>query len=361
MTGRYSGTKILHFHDKLEDLMAGRHSAPLHVRLKPTNRCNHRCGYCCYRCPDLYLGERMDPGDEIPPAKMAEIVEDLVGMGVKAVTFSGGGEPLLYPAFVETARALADGGVKIAALTNGALLRGEAAELLGERASWVRVSMDAADPERYARSRGVSARALDEVCDNLRRFAAARAGACVLGVNYVVTPGNSGEIYRFLELMKGLGVDHVKVSEAVVSVRWRENRDYVATFHRVARQAIDRARERLEDPSFSVVDRLLDPGAPAGADPYRKAYSRCPFAACLTVIAADLSVYTCQDKAYTDGGWLGSLRDGRFRDVWLARETRARLAAVDPARVCGHHCVAHDKNLTLLDYLAADLDHLEFV
>ena len=33
--------------------------------------------------------------DFIPKAKMMEIIDDLVDMGVKAVTFSGGGDPFI--------------------------------------------------------------------------------------------------------------------------------------------------------------------------------------------------------------------------------------------------------------------------
>jgi hypothetical protein len=82
---------------------------------------------------------------------------------------------------------------------------------------------------------------------------------------------------------------------------------------------------------------------------------------CLTVIGADLNVYTCQDKAYTTGGLLGSIKGRSFRDLWLGDELRQRLRALDPAKDCRHHCVAHGKNLMLLDYLSADEEHLDFV
>lgn len=361
MPGLYSQAKVFRFGSKVDDLLSGRHSAPLHVRLKPTNRCNHDCDYCCFRCPDLTLGERMNPRDEIPVHRMAAIAKDLVDMGVKAVTFSGGGEPLVYPAFEETARVLLDGGVKVAVLTNGALLKGSVADLLGERATWVRVSMDAASAHDYARTRKVGPGEFDRVCANIRNFARSRSGPCQLGVNYVVTRDNHGDTFRFLELMKELGADHVKVSEAVTSIHWEENRRYVASFHESVRVALDRARAELEDPDFKVVDRVLDPHVDRDANPYSKRYSRCPFIQCLTVIAADLNVYTCQDKAYTDSGWLGSLEEQGFRELWYHEDTVRRLQALDPSRACNHHCVAHEKNLLLLDFLEADGDHLEFV
>ena len=52
----------------------------------------------------MQLGEGVDQKDQIPEDKMMEIVEDLVNMGVKAVTFSGGGEPFLYKPLLKVSK-----------------------------------------------------------------------------------------------------------------------------------------------------------------------------------------------------------------------------------------------------------------
>ena len=92
----YSKMKIFHFKEKIASLPKVNEQilAPLHIRIKPTNICNHHCRYCAYRDPELQLGKDMIVSDFIPKDKMKEIIEDIVTMGVKAVTFSGGGEPL---------------------------------------------------------------------------------------------------------------------------------------------------------------------------------------------------------------------------------------------------------------------------
>jgi len=81
----------------------------------------------------------------------------------------------------------------------------------------------------------------------------------------------------------------------------------------------------------------------------------------LTIIGADLAVYTCQDKAYTPDGMLGSIRERRFRDFWLSEENARSLAAIDPSIACRHHCVASAKNERMNEYLALDPDHVMFV
>jgi len=102
MENVYSQSKIFHFNEKMTDLKADKITPPVHVRLKPINACNHRCFYCCYRNEELYLGQKMNEKDMIPREKMREIVKDLSASGVKAVTFTGGGEPLIYPYICET-------------------------------------------------------------------------------------------------------------------------------------------------------------------------------------------------------------------------------------------------------------------
>ncbi len=356
----YSRTKVFHFPEKLKAQAEGRHTAPVSVRIKPTNRCNHSCGYCCFRVEGLPMSGGMETRDEIPADVMHQVVEDILVMGVRAVTFSGGGEPLLYRPLAGAVERLSAAGVRIGVLTNGSRLEGRIARVLAEHATWVRVSMDAATAETYAAIRGVSPREFTRVCRNIERFAAMAAGRCEVGVNWVVTRDNHAETGPFLALVKGLGVSHVKVSEAVVGTTFEANRDAVRPWHAAVRDAIRQARVALEDERFRVVDRLLDPDLP-GTGGYDKPYSGCPFASWLTVIGADLCLYSCQDKAYTASGRLASLAGRSFREAWFSEETRVRLAAIVPSRDCRHHCVAHDKNLLLLDYLDADPDHLPFV
>jgi MoaA/NifB/PqqE/SkfB family radical SAM enzyme len=359
MSGVYSNVKILHFPKKLRDLQRGAWSAPIHVRLKPTNRCNHRCGYCCYRNPRLFLGERMDERDAIPPAKMREVVRDLGRMGVRAVTFTGGGEPLCYPAIEETVRGLLKAGVRVAMLTNGALLQGPVARLLARRAAWVRVSMDAADRDLYAKQRDCPPSEFDRVCANIRDFAGIEGRRAVLGINLIVTRENRRDVFAFLKMAKGLVVDHVKISAAVVSTRPAGNAAYLSPFFKAVKAQIARGSATLADRRFAVIDRFHRPDEAGGA--FQQPYARCPFAQCLTVIAADQNVYTCQDKAYTTRGLLGSIRRTSFRKLWFGEALQRRLRRLNPATDCRHHCVARGKNLMLLDYLEADQEHVDFV
>lgn len=127
----YSQMKVFCHPEVIDRLLKGERCNPVYIRIKPTNRCNHNCNYCHYRHSYLDLDE-YNPNDEIPREKMLEIVRDMKELGVKAVTFSGGGEPLLYPHIEETMQAVLDAGIDLSIITNGSLLKEKKAEILAK-------------------------------------------------------------------------------------------------------------------------------------------------------------------------------------------------------------------------------------
>ena len=292
--------------------------------------------------------------DRIPDEKMSEIVEDIIAMGVKAVTFSGGGEPLLYKRLPDYVARLAEGGVKVATLTNGANLKGRMAEAFARHGTWVRVSLDAWDDESYSRARGAPDGSFTRLIENMRDFVATGTH-CVLGVSFIVGKENYQHVYEVCSLLKDVGINHVKLSGVVVGNDGLANNAYHDEFRDVVHAQIERAQS-LNGKGFRVIDHYheLD-------ERFDKDYDKCPFLQFLTVIGADCNVYTCQDKAYTESGLLGSIKDVSFRDFWFSDGNRKRMFALNPSRTCRHHCVAHSKNLSILEYLSVDPEHGNFV
>lgn len=350
----YSAAKVFRHPDRVASWLAGESAAPLHIRIKPINRCNHSCWYCAYRADGLQLGEEMDEDARLPITTLRRIANDLVDMGVKAVTFSGGGEPLLYRDLPEIVEILGRGGIKVATLTNGANLKGRMADAFAAHGTWVRVSVDAVDDDSYAQARGVRPGAFTALLENMADFTARRS-PCVLGVNLVIGAGNADRVAEACAVFRSVGVSHVKLSGVVVANSGAENEVYHAAIRDTVASQIAQAR-RLETDGFRIVDHYH-----ALPERFTKAYRTCPMARFLTVIGADGGVYTCQDKAYTDVGRIGRLEDGRFRDFWFSDPVQAFLNGFDPSLSCAHHCVAHTKN-TLLDEVARlDREHTGFV
>ncbi len=200
------------------------------LRISITDRCNYKCVYCRTGNEGALYGD-------LPFADYLRMARVLVGMGVTKIRLTGG-EPLLRKGVVEFVRELAQlrpqglkpvsfGGANgtakavpfpnssrqgavqnvrqsafdnsdpldIALTTNGHLLADLAQPLKAAGLTRVTVSMDAVDPDRFARITRV-ANGYDHVLAGIR--AARRAGLWPLKVNCVLMRGfNEDQIIPF--------------------------------------------------------------------------------------------------------------------------------------------------------------------
>lgn len=356
MGNLYTKMKIFHFRDKIESLPRDRENifAPLHIRLKPTNICNQNCYYCSYRVKSQQLGQDMIKRDYISESKMIEILDDIIEMKVKAVTFSGGGEPFCYPYLLKAIKRLSKTTIKFSCITNGARLKGELAEIFAYNGTWLRVSIDGWDNESYASYRGVSRDEFAKIMNNMENFKK-KNGKCYLGVVLVVDKKNATHIYGLVEKIKNIGVNSIKISPCIVDNRRGKNNEYHKTISKVARGQILRAIKNFSDEKFEIFDsyNTLD-------EKFKKEYKWCPYLQINPVIGADLNVYSCHDKAYNlKNGLIGSIKNQRLKDFWFS--TKNKFFKINPSLECNHHCAVNEKNKLILDYLNADKEHLAFV
>lgn len=350
---KYSDLKFLGFPDTLKALIDRKTVAPVHIRIKPTNICNHDCWYCAYHASGVQLGSDMTYRDVIPFKKLDEIATDIIDMRVAAVTFSGGGEPLLYKKLPEIIEKLCKGGVKVATLTNGMNLKGKMAEAFQKYGTWVRISLDGYDDDSYAKARGIKYGEFTKLLTNISNFKSVKSD-CVLGCSFIVGKDNYKEIYNISKRLKESGIDHVKISGVVVGNTSNDNNEYHDKLKDEVLSQIEMAYE-LEDKNFSIINHYHDLG-----DRFDKEYDICPFILYRPVIGADLGVYTCQDKAYTESGKLGDLKDIGFKDFWKSENAREKIYSINPSKICNHHCINHSRNEIIYDFLQIDQNHLPF-
>lgn len=352
----YTKMKIFHYKDKIDSLPreADTTLPPVHIRIKPTNLCNHKCYYCAYRSEGLQLGKDMAVRDFIPHKKMMEIIDDVIEMGIKAVTFSGGGEPFCYPYLLDVIKKLAQAPVKFAALTNGVLVKGQIAEFFAHQGTWLRVSIDGWDGASYAEYRGVSENEFEKVIRNIRDFKRYE-GDCYLGASIIVDKKNAGHIYELINILQNTGLDSIKISPCIVSNSGRDNNEYHKSIVSTVKEQIAKAENVFGNGPAEIFDAYHEQ-----LDSFEKPYRWCPYLQILPVIGADQNIYPCQDKAYNlDEGLLGSIKDKRFKNFWFLDKNK--FFKIDPSVHCNHHCVADAKNGLIFDYLNANKEHLAFV
>ena len=188
------------------------------LRISVTDRCNYKCVYCRTGNEGALYGD-------LPFADYLRMARVLVGMGIRKIRLTGG-EPLLRKGVVEFVRELAqlhpvlhgapdapvrgpirpradegvrppasNGSLDIALTTNGHMLADLAQPLKDAGLTRVTVSMDAVDPDRFARITRVPT-GFDNVLAGIR--AARRVGLGPVKVNCVLLRGfNEDQIIPF--------------------------------------------------------------------------------------------------------------------------------------------------------------------
>lgn len=322
---------------------------PVHVEIDPTSRCNQDCLRCSYK--QEIAGERayiiQHEKQELPLDKFLTLIDEFRQLGIRAVTLSGGGEPLVHPHIDRIVEALHAADIGLGVITNLALpIR---VPLLA-RAVWIRVSLDAGNAATYnLLHRPGRKNAFDLVLDNMRALVAQNP-ALDLGVNYLIQPENETELLQAAETVKALGARYIRIAPAIAT----EAIDYDALFARLA-DSLDRCRALIDD-NFHVfvVGERFD----ALADK-RKNYSFCYKQQIHPMIGADGQIYPCCLLKYYPQHALGSLYEQGFKELWDGPVRRRWLDEldVDACPPCWF-----DRTNEFMEYLLTDTPkHVDFV
>jgi GTP 3',8-cyclase len=214
-------------HDAMQPLYDKHGRAITDLRVSITDRCNYKCVYC-------RTGNEGAQYPELPLADYLRMVRLFVSLGIEKVRITGG-EPLLRRDVVEFVNecrklnTLSGVPLDLAITTNGHLLESMADKLKAAGLNRATVSMDAVEPEKFARITRVPG-SYQQVLAGVRAAKAAGLGPvkvnCVLlrGFNedQIVAFGEFARredvIVRFIEFMP-LEEDRVWSPEVVVTQR----------------------------------------------------------------------------------------------------------------------------------------------
>jgi MoaA/NifB/PqqE/SkfB family radical SAM enzyme len=337
---KYSSFKIAAFPDKMQSLIDGKITAPLYVRIKPINSCNHSCGFCAYK-KGQYIHDSCDRSDTLSTEKLLETIYDIADIGVKGVVFSGGGEPLLHKGIGLVLDLCHARGLKVGMITNG---QGMTPTIVSSlvNASWVRVSMDYWDANSFSSSRGVAPKFFNTILENIANLSSHKANTCDLGVNFIVTKENYQHIQEAALMVKEMGVDNIRFCPVwgndFINYHSSIKNDVAANILETQRLSNDKFKVYS---SYNVSESVME-----------RPYDKCYFNQVCTVIAADYNVYMCHDKSYGDKGVLGSIKNQRFSDLWFSQATKDVFQSFKPQEMCnGHRCSNENRNLFINEVL----------
>ncbi len=349
----YSPYKIVHQMEKLEEMKNGGQPDPVQVHLIPSNRCNQSCTFCAYRMPESASNQKFNANDMMSSEKLFEIIDSCKQLGVKAIQYTGGGEPLVHPGIKEAFKRTLDNNMELALVSNGMALDDELIDILSD-ISWVRVSVDSASKGTYSILRRTKAGNFDVVAKNVRKLSNKKSGT-VLGIGFVVSRENYLEIYDACKFFKDAGVDNFRISATFTPLGLR----YFDGILEEAKDIAQKAKVDLEDKDFTVFnlfnDRIGDlfDGV--------QEYDFCPMKELVPYLGADLNVYTCCILAYNSLGYIGSLKDQTFEELWHSKEKIDFYNRHSPKVYCRLPCMFENKNDFINYCIKKDPKHINFM
>lgn len=353
MSDAYSPHKAVRHLDIIQAVRAGAPARPAHVQIVISDLCNHACDFCAYRDPDytssqlfyqirpgkgglrkdaVHTERDYNPRRMIPWPKVVEILDDCRDMGVSGVQFTGGGEPTVHPQWANAIDYAVANKLQVGLVTNGVVIgKSQTAIDVASQCAWVRVSIDAGTAATHSAVRHVPESHWDAAWNAVKGL----SGRTVIGVGFVVTPGNWREIYEAARLAKEHGASNIRIGAQFSA----KEEALFAGFHQEAAE-LARKAEALSDDLFKVVNRFSE----KLSDLRDKSpdYDRCSIQSFTTYIGADLSLYRCCVYAYNDHGKYGSIDGRRFKDVWLEQSRADEMAGLC-AKSC-QRCQFHGIN-----------------
>jgi wyosine [tRNA(Phe)-imidazoG37] synthetase (radical SAM superfamily) len=322
---------------------------PTHVKFDLTGACNLQCGFC-----NGTKAQEAPSSKHIPWFKLKQTLQELADHGTRAVTFTGGGEPLLYPEFESCLCLTQTLNLEFGVTTNAALPISENMTAALAHASWIRASVNAGSSETYQlvhQPRNPERDTYQQVIHNLERLKTACPPATRLGCSFLIDKHNWQEILMFTRQIRSLGLDYVQFKLVYIPAKTSmlESGEY-CDFGSKIPELISAARG-LETANFKILFPV------ERSETAIKTYQSCWLQHFSAHVGIDSLVYPCCVQTYQPQAALGSLLEQSFSEIWLSavrKETARRFGAGCPR--CWW-----DRINTVLDAMANPIDDMEFI
>ncbi len=346
--------KILCNMDRAVEHLQTGYTSPVLVEVDPSNACNHACSFCLssYIHFSKYKGTETFSRAVMPREMLLNLCKDFVEMGVRAVNWTGGGEPTLNKHLKEAIQYCGSNGIKMGMFTNSVLFeKRDLYEALVDNMTWVRVSVDAGTKETYNSVRRASVRQdWDQMLKSVSKLVDTnkeRGNKIDIGVGFVISPDTYEEIVDFAEVFADFDLKYCQYKPEIII---RED----GGIQRDKEFWLEKVEPRLEKAKAILGEKFQVNGYKFNdlendTDLYGRNYKKCLGSQLSPCVGADGHVYVCTNHR----GWkqysYGSLYDGKsFKEIWKDMESRqsimSQIEDVECFKNCTKLCKPHESN-----------------
>jgi MoaA/NifB/PqqE/SkfB family radical SAM enzyme len=345
---QFAADKILHHLEVIQAWKDGKNPYAITTEIDPTNACNHKCPGCAG-------GTHRGMGaDNLSIKEMRSILKQVKELGGKAVTFTGGGEPLLNKgtgAAIDYASYL---GLDIGLVTNGTRAKVSGIASIIASCTWIRVSLDAGSPEMHERTHG--SKDYYAILDNIDCLVAVKKkikSGCTIGVGYLTGVGTSDyeDMMNFVDTAIKLKVDYAQfrpyhVGGAKSDLAEFEKKLDFAPFYRKSTQE---TAILCSQHKYDCINRGI----------LSAQYGECFGHQFATVIEATGNMTICCHTRGMECFALGNIKLNTIKTIWGSQQRQEAIANINLA-ACTPLCRADTFNCILWE-LSQKKEHVNFL
>ena len=361
--------KLLWHLDRLAEWQLHGDTFPIQMEINLTNYCNEACRWCISAYshlsnPAMTAQEKEQRSTKLKESSMISghperqrgldlrhlqvFLERARGKGLRAVTWSGGGEPTTHPDFMGAVRSAAANDLEQGLMTNG-LFKSSYVPELGDTLRWLRVSLDTLSAARYEEQK--ITKGFGQVIANIRQLVNYRVQ---VGVNMNLAAWNVDEILQMAQWCRDEGVDYFQVRPILgLPFAMTHNAPYRT------QPEIDWAKvkpllleaETYSTDNFRVAiswDKFEDVCSDDGK--FGRTYKKCLYHYFFCVLNANGDLCVCMYHLGDDAFTFGNIYENTLDEIWAGpkrREVINMCATNLDLSTCQVCCKGHEINKTM--------------
>ncbi|MBE3088978.1 MAG: radical SAM protein [Actinobacteria bacterium] len=351
---RIDSHKLIYHVPRVNDWLKGKIIYPIYMEISPSGACNQRCTYC-----------GLDFMEYKPRYLKTDILKrrlsELSTLGLKSIMYAGEGEPFLHQSIVEIIKHTKKSGIDIAITTNGVLLKKEIIDNILSDIEWIKVSINGATKETYARISQCKPDNFKLVIENMTYAAQVKRDkdySCTLGMQLLLLPDNYHEAVALAKLARDIGMNYLVIKPYSQHPQSKTKR-YSAIEYSQYEYLWDELKE-LDNDDFSVIFRINTMRKWDKAD---KHYSRCLALPFWSYIDAGGNVWGCLEYLGNDKFLYGNIYEQTFKEIWQGEKRLKSLSWVGEnmdASKCRINCHMDEINKYLWR-LKSPPEHVNFI
>lgn len=298
---------------------------PIHLDVDPSTVCDH----VCRGCPYIYDGPSDPMLGVVRPEtiksrrgfleinRFTKLLREARDLGCKAITYVGGGEPTLHPAFASMMHAAALHGIKFGVITHLGRKYDDYFFEAIQLATWIRVSLNAGSATTYFQHQRRDH--FEQALLNLERIA--EGGHPRIGVSFLITAQNFHEIGLAAKVAREHGAKYIQykpIIEVDLGVSYRDG----GVYRHQIEEPLRAARDAAAHTGFQVLDQWSDRLAELERHTRGEFSGRCHVARFNPKLGANGILYQCCELAYSEEGAIGSIYEHSLEELYALAEKK---------------------------------------